>query len=164
MQIRHATAQGMGYSGACLGLLDADTNLTYGVPYLANAYHIAGGDHDRAMALYKTGYYYEAKRKGLLDTLVKAKPSGTIAAFEESAKARSEFARTISEALSPAVVSVAQSAVVKTLPEVAQALGVLERRGDRRISEYFLRMQRAPSMRPRQSRLGWPTRPSSPIA
>ena len=126
MQISHATARGMGYGGAPVGLLDADTNLTYGVPYLANAYHIAGGDHDRAMALYKTGYYYEAKRKGLLDTLVKAKPSGTIAAFEESAKARSEFARTISEALSPAVVSVAQRAFVKTLPEVAQTLGVPE--------------------------------------
>ena len=111
MQIRHATARGMGYSGASIGLLDADTNLTYGVPYLANAYHIAGGDHDRAIALYKTGYYYEAKRKGLLDKLVKAKPSSTTAAFAEPAsKAGSEIAGPISGPLSPAHISVVQRA------------------------------------------------------
>jgi soluble lytic murein transglycosylase-like protein len=69
MQIRYATARGMGYKGAVSGLLDANTNLTYAVPYLANAYGIAGGNPDRAVALYAGGYYYEAKRKGLLQTL-----------------------------------------------------------------------------------------------
>jgi hypothetical protein len=125
MQIRHATAQGMGYSGASIGLLDAETNLTYGVPYLANAYQVAGGDHDRAIALYKTGYYYEAKRKGLLGTLVKAKPTSTIAALAEPAsKARSEFEHPISEALSPAAVSVAPKASANTLPAVAPTLTI----------------------------------------
>jgi soluble lytic murein transglycosylase-like protein len=69
MQIRYATAQGMGYRGAVSGLLDANTNLTYAVPYLANAYKVAGGNLDRAVALYAGGYYYEAKRKGLLSAL-----------------------------------------------------------------------------------------------
>lgn len=69
MQIRYATARGMGYKGAVSGLLDANTNLAYAVPYLANAYRIAGGNPDRAVALYAGGYYYEAKRKGLLHTL-----------------------------------------------------------------------------------------------
>jgi soluble lytic murein transglycosylase-like protein len=69
MQIRYATARGMGYRGAVSGLLDANTNLTYAVPYLANAYRVAGGNPDRAVALYAGGYYYEAKRKGLLHTL-----------------------------------------------------------------------------------------------
>jgi soluble lytic murein transglycosylase-like protein len=69
MQIRYDTARGMGYRGAASGLLDADTNLTYGVPYLANAYLVAGGNPDRAVSLYARGYYYEAKRKGLLGTL-----------------------------------------------------------------------------------------------
>ena len=50
------------------------TNLTYGVPYLANAYRLAAGNHERAIALYKSGYYYEAKRKGLEGTLGKARP------------------------------------------------------------------------------------------
>jgi soluble lytic murein transglycosylase-like protein len=69
MQIRHDTARGMGYTGPASGLLDANTNLTYAVPYLANAYRVAGGNQDRAVALYAGGYYYEAKRKGLLRQL-----------------------------------------------------------------------------------------------
>ena len=69
MQIRYATARGMGYRGSASGLLDANTNLTYAVPYLANAYRVAGGNPDRAVALYAGGYYYKAKRKGLLHAL-----------------------------------------------------------------------------------------------
>ncbi|MDF2972101.1 MAG: lytic transglycosylase [Microvirga sp.] len=69
MQIRYATARGMGYRGTPSGLLDANTNLTYAIPYLANAYKVAGGNFDRAVALYAGGYYYEAKRKGLLHAL-----------------------------------------------------------------------------------------------
>jgi soluble lytic murein transglycosylase-like protein len=69
MQIRYATARGMGYTGPASGLLDANTNMTYAVAYLANAYKVAGGNHDRAVALYAGGYYYEAKRKGLLRAL-----------------------------------------------------------------------------------------------
>ena len=69
MQIRHDTARGMGYRGQASGLLEADTNLAYGVPYLANAYLVAGGNPARAISLYSRGYYYEAKRKGLLGAL-----------------------------------------------------------------------------------------------
>ncbi|GEO19017.1 lytic transglycosylase domain-containing protein [Microvirga aerophila] len=69
MQIRYATARGMGYTGPASGLLDANTNLAYAVPYLANAYKVAGGNPDRAVSLYAGGYYYEAKRKGLLREL-----------------------------------------------------------------------------------------------
>jgi len=69
MQIRYATARGMGYTGPASGLLDANTNLTYAVPYLANAYKVAGGNHARAVSLYAGGYYYAAKRKGLLREL-----------------------------------------------------------------------------------------------
>jgi soluble lytic murein transglycosylase-like protein len=69
MQIQYETARGMGYTGPASGLLDANTNLTYAVPYLANAYKVAGGDHARAVSLYAGGYYYVAKRKGLLREL-----------------------------------------------------------------------------------------------
>jgi soluble lytic murein transglycosylase-like protein len=69
MQIRHDTARSMGYRGPASGLLDANTNLTYGVPYLANAYMVAGGNANRAVSLYAGGYYYEAKRKHLLGRL-----------------------------------------------------------------------------------------------
>lgn len=69
MQISYATARGMGYTGPASGLLDANTNLTYAVAYLANAYKVAGGNPNRTVALYAGGYYYEAKRKGLVQQL-----------------------------------------------------------------------------------------------
>ena len=67
MQIRLGTARGMGYRGSAAGLLDADTNMTYAVKYLAGAYHAADGNANRAVHYYAAGYYYAAKRKGLLD-------------------------------------------------------------------------------------------------
>jgi soluble lytic murein transglycosylase-like protein len=67
MQIRYDTAMSMGYKGPASGLLDADTNLRYGVKYLAGAYKVAGGSHDGAVSGYSRGYYYDAKRLGLLE-------------------------------------------------------------------------------------------------
>lgn len=67
MQISYATARGMGFSGEASSLLDAETNLRFAVRYLAGAYVTAGGNHDRAMQLYASGYYYDAKRQGLLE-------------------------------------------------------------------------------------------------
>ena len=66
MQISYATAQSMGYRGPASGLLDPDTNLRYAVKYLAGAYLVAG-TADGAVRHYSTGYYYDAKAKGLLD-------------------------------------------------------------------------------------------------
>ena len=71
MQIQYGTARSMGYSGSAAGLLDADTNLSYAVPYLANAYRVAGGNENRAVSLYTSGFYYHAKRKGMLGSLKK---------------------------------------------------------------------------------------------
>ena len=67
MQIRLGTARALGYRGTVKGLLDADTNMTYAVKYLAGAYRAADGNLDRAVHYYAAGYYYAAKRKGLLD-------------------------------------------------------------------------------------------------
>jgi soluble lytic murein transglycosylase-like protein len=68
MQIRLGTARAMGYRGTAAGLLDAETNMTYAVKYLAGAYRVAGGNMDRAVHYYAAGYYYAAKRKGLVKT------------------------------------------------------------------------------------------------
>jgi soluble lytic murein transglycosylase-like protein len=57
MQIKYATARGVGYAGSPAGLLDPETNLTYAVRYLAGAYHTAGGDAGRAVAYYASGYH-----------------------------------------------------------------------------------------------------------
>ncbi len=63
MQIKLATARGLGYTGTAEGLRDPNTNLTYAVKYLAGAYRAANGDHNRAVAYYASGYYYAAKRQ-----------------------------------------------------------------------------------------------------
>ncbi len=51
MQIKLATARSMGYTGNAAGLLDADTNMTYAVKYLAGAYRVANGNTNRAVHL-----------------------------------------------------------------------------------------------------------------
>lgn len=66
MQIHPATARGMGYDGPPEGLLDAETNLRYAVKYLRGAWLVSRGDRDAAVGWYARGYYYEAKRLGLL--------------------------------------------------------------------------------------------------
>jgi soluble lytic murein transglycosylase-like protein len=63
MQIKLATARGLGYTGNAEGLRDANTNLTYAVKYLAGAYRLANGDYNRAVHYYASGYYYAAKRQ-----------------------------------------------------------------------------------------------------
>jgi soluble lytic murein transglycosylase-like protein len=67
MQIKHATARGMGYDGPAKGLFDAETNLKYAVKYLRGAWLVAEGNAKKADWLYQTGYYFDAKRKGLLE-------------------------------------------------------------------------------------------------
>lgn len=67
MQIHPQTARTMGYDGPPEGLLDADTNLRYAVKYLRGAWLVSRGDHDAAVIWYARGYYYEAKRLGLLE-------------------------------------------------------------------------------------------------
>src|SRR4029077_19789068 len=62
MQIKLATARGLGYTGDAAGLRDPNTNLTYAVKYLAGAYRAAKGDYDRAVHYFAAGYYYVAKR------------------------------------------------------------------------------------------------------
>lgn len=66
MQILPQTALTMGYRGPPSGLLNADTNLKYAVKYLRGAYMVAEGNRDKAVMWYARGYYYEAKRKGIL--------------------------------------------------------------------------------------------------
>lgn len=69
MQITPQSARTMGYKGEAKGLLDPQVNLAYGVPYLANAYKIGGGDEKRAIHFFTSGYYYVAKRRHLLGLL-----------------------------------------------------------------------------------------------
>ncbi|MEO9685237.1 MAG: lytic transglycosylase domain-containing protein [Tateyamaria sp.] len=66
MQILPATARSMGFKGEPSDLLDAETNLRYATRYLRGAWMVSDGDMDRAVQWYARGYYYEAKRRGLV--------------------------------------------------------------------------------------------------
>lgn len=67
MQISAATARTMGYRGDASGLLDPDTNLKYAVKYLRGAWMVGGYSQEAAVRHYARGYYYDAKRMGLLE-------------------------------------------------------------------------------------------------
>lgn len=66
LQILPATARSMGFDGAPQDLLDADTNLEYSVKYLRGAWLLSDGSYDTAVKHYSRGYWYEAKRRGML--------------------------------------------------------------------------------------------------
>src|SRR6195952_3096162 len=63
MQIKLGTARSLGFTGTAEELRDPDTNLMYGIKYLAGAYRAANGDHRRSIRYYATGYYYVAKEQ-----------------------------------------------------------------------------------------------------
>lgn len=69
MQIKYATAKSMGYDGPANGLFDAENNLKYSIKYLKGAWLVADKSEDGAVRLYARGYYYDAKRKGMLHVL-----------------------------------------------------------------------------------------------
>lgn len=62
MQIKLATARGLGYTGDANGLLHAQTNMTWAVKYLGGAYRAANGNEDRAVRNYAAGYYVRKQR------------------------------------------------------------------------------------------------------
>jgi len=56
MQIKPATARGMGYSGSTKGLYDPETNIRYGMKYLAGAHKLGGGDVCGTILRYNAGH------------------------------------------------------------------------------------------------------------
>lgn len=66
LQISVPTARSMGFKGTPNDLLDAETNLTYAGKYLRGAWLLADGSFDEAVKWYSRGYYFEAKRRGML--------------------------------------------------------------------------------------------------
>jgi soluble lytic murein transglycosylase-like protein len=56
MQIKPATARMMGYSGSAKGLFDPDTNIKYGMKYLAMARNLGGGTTCGTILKYNAGH------------------------------------------------------------------------------------------------------------
>jgi soluble lytic murein transglycosylase-like protein len=67
MQILPQTARGMGFRGEPQDLLNPEVNLEFAGKYLKGAWMVSGGDEAEAVGWYARGYYYEAKRLGLLE-------------------------------------------------------------------------------------------------
>ncbi len=59
MQIKLATARGIGFSGDAAALRRPDTNLHWGAKYLARAYSLSGGDTCLTLARYQGGHRVE---------------------------------------------------------------------------------------------------------
>jgi soluble lytic murein transglycosylase-like protein len=93
MQIRLGTARAMGYNGSAAGLLDAETNMTYAVRYLAGAYRAAGGNENRAVALYARGYNAPRVQQASLQTSGPAARGPSFAYADEGAAQWSADAR-----------------------------------------------------------------------
>jgi soluble lytic murein transglycosylase-like protein len=56
MQIKPATARMMGYSGSRKGLFDPETNIKYGMKYLAAAHELGGGETCGTILKYNAGH------------------------------------------------------------------------------------------------------------
>ncbi len=56
MQLSYRTAKGMGYQGSRAALYDPDTNLHFGMKYLAGAYQKSGGSMCGAVSKYQGGH------------------------------------------------------------------------------------------------------------
>lgn len=56
MQIKPATARGIGFSGSTQALFDPETNIRYGMKYLARAQQLAGGDLCGTILRYNAGH------------------------------------------------------------------------------------------------------------
>ena len=57
MQIKPATARGVGFAGSATALYHPETNVAYGMKYLAQAYRMSGGDVCGTVMRYQSGTY-----------------------------------------------------------------------------------------------------------
>jgi soluble lytic murein transglycosylase-like protein len=63
MQIKPATARGIGYKGSVKGLYNPDTNLAWGMKYLAEARRLGGGSVCGTILKYNAGHYAKRMNK-----------------------------------------------------------------------------------------------------
>lgn len=68
MQIKLATARGLGFTGTAEELRDPQTNMIWAVKYLGGAYRAANGNEDRAVRNYAAGYHVPRKSRRAVDS------------------------------------------------------------------------------------------------
>ncbi len=145
MQISYPTARSMGFKGSPSELLNPVVNLTYAVPYLANAFIVAGKREDAAVRLYAHGYYEAARSRGLLGALrtAESKPlagdPNVVLASAEAASPQQDYgpfgalfggAPTPSPALAETASAPSASALPEGKPSAGESADlVLDKRG-----------------------------------
>ncbi|MFD2252015.1 soluble lytic murein transglycosylase-like protein [Pseudochelatococcus lubricantis] len=87
MQIKPATARGMGYRGGAGGLMEPETNLMYGMKYLGQAYRLAGGDTCGTVMRYQSGHYARRINRANLAYCAKVRTIAASLAREKVAQA-----------------------------------------------------------------------------
>ncbi len=80
MQITPSTARSLGYRGSTQGLYDPETNIKFGVQYLALAYERAGGDLCGTVSRYQSGI--DAGRINAANRAYCARAKNLIAAYQ----------------------------------------------------------------------------------
>lgn len=75
MQIKCSTARDIGYRGACSGLANAETNIRWGVRYLAQAHRLAGGSECLTLSKYNGGHGRRSLIRSYCRAVIAKKPS-----------------------------------------------------------------------------------------
>lgn len=75
MQIKPATARGVGYKGPASGLNNCSTGIRYGMIYLRMAYKKAGGNAYKAAILYNAGLGSKKKKSAYAQKVTKKQHS-----------------------------------------------------------------------------------------
>jgi len=73
MQIKLATARGMGYKGSAKGLYEPATNLRWGMKYLGKARKLAGGSECGTLSRYNGGHGTKRMIRGYCSKVILAK-------------------------------------------------------------------------------------------
>ncbi|MBO0662734.1 lytic transglycosylase domain-containing protein [Jiella sp. MQZ9-1] len=84
-QIKPATARSLGFSGPASGLLDAETNLTYGMRYLKGAWEQGGHDVCRTAMKYQGGHRATRMTRAARSYCSKLKAQMALLDFKRSA-------------------------------------------------------------------------------
>lgn len=149
MQIKLATARGLGYTGDAAGLRDPDTNLAWGIKYLAGAYRAANSDHSRAVRYYASGYYYAAKRQRqekpvqIAPVLASAAPPKIVVLAKETSKETPK--QTSKEVLREAAITPESAANPAEAAAAPVVLAAKPRKPSRKVTEAKAQVPRPPS-------------------
>lgn len=152
MQVRPTTAAMLGHRGAATELLNPETNVRYGVAYLAKAWELTSGDLCRTLMKYRAGHGEERmtplsvdycrRARAHLAAVGSALASAPLPAASTSSAAIAATVRS-SSATGPILNSPAQTASVR--PDPLQARKVAE--AQRLWAEHVARVRQISTLR-----------------